>query len=70
MQVFNVALFRAFHAYILDITSYIPNAGERAIKEGDEHGPTQTFHQIVYLITGHTDEHLEEIRAIRHAHGR
>ncbi len=64
----SVALFRAFHVYILDIATYIPNAGEHAIEHPD--GDKTTFSQLVQLIVSHAAEHLDEIWEIRRKYGK
>lgn len=64
----SVALYRAFHEHILDIVKYIPDTGEHTIRHPD--GEDSTFSQLVHLIVGHADEHLDEIWEIRRKYGK
>ncbi|HEU5374730.1 MAG TPA: DinB family protein [Ktedonobacteraceae bacterium] len=64
----SLAFSRAFHAYILDIVKYIPDAGEHFIE--DNNGRKHTFNQFLHLSVGHTGEHIEEIQKIRRKYGK
>lgn len=64
----SVALFRTFHAYILDIVKYIPDAGERHVIGNDSR--KHTFAQMIQSVVGHSAEHIDEIWEIRKKHGK
>lgn len=64
----SLAFSRVFHAYMLDIASYIPDAGEHFIE--DNNGHRHTFSQLIHLFVGHASEHIEEIQAIRRKYGK
>ena len=64
----SVALSRIFHEHILDIVKYVPDAGKHYVAESN--GRQHTFSQMVQLVVGHTEEHLDEVREIRQKYGK
>lgn len=64
----SIALFRAFHKYILDIVKYVPDAGERYVIGNDSH--KHTFAQMIHSVVQHSVEHIDEIWEIRKKHGK
>jgi len=64
----SVALFRAFHNHILDISVYVPNASENYIEFPG--GRKITCNEQIRGLVQHANEHIEEIWAIRRKHGK
>jgi hypothetical protein len=64
-----VQLFRVFHEHILEIVHYVPDMDNCHVVNPE--GRKRAFGSTMAgVITGHTEEHIEEIWAIRHKYGK
>jgi hypothetical protein len=65
----SIQLFRVFHAYILELVRYVPDVDGCYVMdtEGRRHGFSNA---MAGIVVEHTEEHLEEIWAIRHKYGK
>jgi catechol 2,3-dioxygenase-like lactoylglutathione lyase family enzyme len=64
----SIQLFRVFHEYILELVRYVPDVN--ACYVVDAEGRRHAFSSgIAGIVVEHTEEHLEEIWAIRHKYG-
>lgn len=59
----SLALFNAFHNDTLDRVKYVPNAHEHSATRSD--GKKSTLPELLHGVNNHTNEHIDEILAIR-----
>jgi hypothetical protein len=65
----SIQLFRVFHEYILDVVRYVPDVDSCYIVDAE--GRRHTFADAMAgNVVGHTEDHLEEIWAIRRKYGK
>jgi catechol 2,3-dioxygenase-like lactoylglutathione lyase family enzyme len=65
----SIQLFRVFHEYILDLVRHVPDVD--ACYVVDAEGRRHAFSSAMAgIVVEHTEEHLEEIWAIRHKYGK
>jgi catechol 2,3-dioxygenase-like lactoylglutathione lyase family enzyme len=65
----SIQLFRVFHEYILEIVRYVPDVDECYVV--DSSGRRHPFASAMAgIVVEHTEEHLEEIWAIRRRYGK